>query len=341
MFVQQKKNVLTSFMKRSAIATMSAAGALSASLMTRDPSACHNSDTFGAGHIHGINVVADIYEYNCILSLQSSDLDFDDVSSSANVREMELIHDFDVQRVAAVDIQGDRDQVDLRVVMILLAVVATLAFCASLSTCSANLSDCVVGLAPEQVVCILRQFEAVQVMCGVHGRRRCAAYSSSQRTRTTDDWANKHNLDVPIEPREAVRVERCFPGMARKTFSETLSQIKFLIYVSDRAACGAPHVAEQGGRLYCSALAAPRRRRGADEKGAGTAAHLQQGGRRQAGQRQARRGQARQRTAHGERGHTPLPVQDRGAEQRGQGGRVRDARQCWLLFICSLCLCIR
>lgn len=82
---------------------------LSASLLRVNQASCDTSETVGAGHIHGIHLVADesqqllldidngIYEYCRVLSLQSGDLDFDEVSCTANVREMEAIPEYDVQ----------------------------------------------------------------------------------------------------------------------------------------------------------------------------------------------------------------------------------------------------
>merc|ERR1719295_151471 len=82
---------------------------LSASLLRVNQASCDSSETVGAGHIHGIHLVADesqqllldidngIYEYCRVLSLQSGDLDFDEVSCTANVREMEAIPEYDVQ----------------------------------------------------------------------------------------------------------------------------------------------------------------------------------------------------------------------------------------------------
>jgi len=82
---------------------------LSASLLSTNQGCSPESETLGAGHIHGIHLVADesqellldinngIYDYCRVMSLQTGELEFDEVSCTANVREMEAIPEYDVQ----------------------------------------------------------------------------------------------------------------------------------------------------------------------------------------------------------------------------------------------------
>jgi len=82
---------------------------LSASLLGASQGCSDSHETFGAGHIHDIHLVADesqellldidngIYEYCRVMSLQTQEINFDEVSCTANVREMESIPDYDVQ----------------------------------------------------------------------------------------------------------------------------------------------------------------------------------------------------------------------------------------------------